>query len=695
MIRAIEVFYTYIALLLFQSSLIAQNWQEIPLPVGPYHCDDLIEYQGSIVSHQYHDNRLYFYYTDDRLNWKVISSIGVDSLISKARLQKSGDELLFSYSTSRDSQLYIHSMSELTSKIEMIKGPIGTSHFAATSSKWWAAGKRNIFYSSDQGETWNSWGNADNLIYDLQSNDDLAIVLEQDQITKLYDNLTNLEYNWATQSKFGPLECRVENGYILLWKRIDFRSPDIVAVDTGFTHEHHVTLSTSSFGSHPYKQDVRYDGTTLYVGIKGGLHTTDDWGNSWTIQTAPYDVEELLILDNSWSCAGENGFFWSEDKGCTWTSGNQGSARDSLFQSYSVVTGSRLFIDEHGQVIVSGYNRSYFSNDSGETWKILHNNQGDNYLIVGSEEIMIDYAKRKTAVRRENENCWADRDSLPESLQFLGQGGDVLIYPLMYSNDLGKTLNLRGDSLRLQNEVVHIDEGFFTWLEGKLYHSETGDEFYGYNDSGLSGEEIIYVGKISEKCLIIQTARYLYLKESYLSLESITIPGFTMSARRPIRSVKFSGNNCIMTSLLNGTYISENGGKSWEAIDHNSIIGQPGLILDVAVDQGFYFLWSSFNPDLPEQLWHRSSTTSSAPDLEFNNPFTLFPNPTDSKICIENEGRDWNQMTLTSLEGKVMLNQSNIGSNCITLPDNILPGIYMVRIDHPGSSSRLALAVSK
>ena len=65
----------------------AQSVQELPLPHGPYHCDDIHLIGDNVVTHQIMNDTLFIIGADDAMNWAALDIIPIDSSVAKSRLQ--------------------------------------------------------------------------------------------------------------------------------------------------------------------------------------------------------------------------------------------------------------------------------------------------------------------------------------------------------------------------------------------------------------------------------------------------------------------------------------------------------------------------------------------------------------------------------------------------------------------------------
>jgi uncharacterized repeat protein (TIGR01451 family) len=124
---------------------------------------------------------------------------------------------------------------------------------------------------------------------------------------------------------------------------------------------------------------------TLITKIGLEYAMTTNYGNSWTVFSAPESPLNLISIDDSWLMSSEIGFYKSSNQGVTWDDSSQGFSGTNV---YKVVTsGNRLFVST-----VSSLNSKisiYYSEIGTTEWtKCKPNFQSTIFNVQGLDTIL-------------------------------------------------------------------------------------------------------------------------------------------------------------------------------------------------------------------------------------------------------------------------------------------------------------------
>lgn len=271
----------------------------------------------------------------------------------------------------------------------------------------------------------------------------------------------------------------------------------------------------------------------LFVGTRGGLAISDDDGVSFSVKTTNdglwgNDIRDILQVNDKILVGSINGIAISEDNGNTFRRVHYLYPVESLQEM--------LYNEKLGKVIIATNQRSYYSDDFGETYKTLLEQQSIGALVVNSTIYILDY-----------KGIWISKDAgasfnlkpKPSTSEYSNKIlniGNVIIANYDNNGEVGlKTLDLEGNEIsRLQKGVnfsvlkVYNDklyacvEGrlllssdialtfqellpqssntFGIYIHGSNFYTTTNDSHIGYKvstDSGATFKTIMTKGGIS------------------------------------------------------------------------------------------------------------------------------------------------------------------------------------------------------
>ncbi|MEW6102585.1 MAG: hypothetical protein AB1630_02005 [bacterium] len=310
----------------------------------------------------------------------------------------------------------------------------------------------------------------------------------------------------------------------------------------------------------------------LYLGQNGGIYKSTNNGDWWFIISTDVKAEPLIpryLLTSLTSLAvnpkdsdnvyasSAGGFFRSENAGGSWTQSNQG------FQN---IWSHRIEIDPKDSkniYVGTGEIRGYKTENSGETWKQLHNNlqilpDWDYNDQMNIDRIVIDPKEPTTIYAALYGGDWETikQGVLCKSIDSGNTWGTK-------TNGLPEKVGIRGLAIAPGNPSI-----LYAGIDypNGIYKSIDGAESWSY--SGLSGNQAWQIAIDPKDPNIV----YAGIDEGEIGVFKSTDGGgtWTKVLNKIVRdiAIDFRDTNIIYVACDEdgGLWKSENGGKSWNKI---------------------------------------------------------------------------------------------------------------------------------
>lgn len=470
-------------------------------------------------------------------------------------------------------------------------------HYAYSSDRIYMIATAGLFYSTDQGNSWNNIPLPDSII----------------SVNRVYEEngslfLMNI-YIWP-DNDFYPAAYRSDDGG-QTWKSIyPFNSDSFnsfIALARGDTtilvQRDKIAISTNQGESYEIHNNSLYDidilffhSNQLMASTYNGLYASDDLGKTWeAIYERPDSISSLIFFsngprlirveDNTYSMTTKNYIFISDDNGLTW---NLTFTIDDPFLNWYGLYGdsSHLFL-----VNTIFGNKLYHSDDGGTDWEVITLDEHyDSYqyikgLLFGLRDgnqsggVRISYDQGLSFQEHNNGFIAADCDQILYSSSQLWVHANSKVY----RNENTDQWSLFATCTQLvSDDGTHL----LAYINGLLQKSDDGGLSWDTIPASLFQGSPFYYGSLYACGGLFFLSS---LEETWYSADfGITWDRFTFITFGGITAVSYSESIYIIATS-EGTILRSLDGLTWENISFNLDPTYPFGISMVHILNGYTF----------------------------------------------------------------------------------------------------------